>query len=93
VIRNKSSWCEKLNGLGIPVSPWWSGCHRGLDWSEYPEALALKAHVILLPVHQGLDTRQIEYIARSVRSLASAEEPLSCRHHGEAGETRSMAAH
>jgi len=73
LVGNKSLWRERLNAAGIPVSSWWTGCHRGLDWSEYPEALALKAHLVLLPVHQDLDARHIEYIARAVLSLASTE--------------------
>jgi perosamine synthetase len=70
LVRNKTQWCEQLNASGIEVSPWWSGCHRGLNWNEYPEALDLKARLILLPVHQNLDARHMEHVAHKVRSLA-----------------------
>jgi dTDP-4-amino-4,6-dideoxygalactose transaminase len=72
LVRNKHGWCERLVSAGIGVSPWWIGCHRDLDWSDFPEALALKATLILLPVHQDLAQEQIDQIARSVAAIAAA---------------------
>jgi hypothetical protein len=72
LVSNKSRWCDQLNASGIAVSPWWSGCHAGLNWSEYPEALDLKARLILLPVHQQLGTKHMQYIARKVQSFAKS---------------------
>ena len=71
LVRDKLHWCERLKASGIAVSPWWVGCHEGLNWREFPEALALKRELILLPVHQYLTTRHMQYIARVVRSLAT----------------------
>jgi dTDP-4-amino-4,6-dideoxygalactose transaminase len=73
LVRNKMQWCDKLNACGIAVSPWWSGFHRGLNWNQYPEARALKAQLILLPVHQNLDPHHMEYIAQKVRWLAASD--------------------
>jgi perosamine synthetase len=71
LVRDKGSWCKRLNAAGIAVSPWWAGHHRGLDWGEFPEALLLKAQLILLPIHQGLTARHMEFVAATVRSLAT----------------------
>lgn len=71
LVSNRTRWCEQLNASGIAVTRWWSGCHRGLDWSEYSDALDLKERLILLPVHQQLNTPHMEYIAQTVQSLAS----------------------
>jgi hypothetical protein len=70
LVDNKSRWCDQLNAAGVVVSPWWAGFHTGLDWSEFPEAVTLKAQLILLPVHQGLSTRHMAYAASVIRSLA-----------------------
>jgi perosamine synthetase len=70
LVDDKWQWCKRLSAAGVRVTPWWVGCHRGLDWQEFPEALALKARLILLPVHQGLTTSHMEYTASVVRSLA-----------------------
>jgi perosamine synthetase len=70
VVENKAEWCRRLNGAGVDVSPWWAGFHRALDWTPFPEARMLKEHLILLPVHQGLTIRDMEYIASVVNLLA-----------------------
>lgn len=75
LVRDKSRWCAALNAAGVPVSPWWSGFHRGLDWSDHIEAATLKAELILLPVHQNLDARHMDFIARTVRAIAASAEP------------------
>ncbi|QPF86542.1 DegT/DnrJ/EryC1/StrS aminotransferase family protein [Bradyrhizobium genosp. L] len=71
LVRDKPQWCAKLNASGVPVSPWWWGCHKGLDWNQYPEALKLKKELILLPVHQDLEQRHMQHIARVVRSFGT----------------------
>jgi dTDP-4-amino-4,6-dideoxygalactose transaminase len=70
LVDNKSGWCAALNAAGIAVSPWWEGYHRGLDWSAFPEARQLKRQLLLLPVHQQLAARHIDYIATTVTRLA-----------------------
>ncbi len=70
LVDHRRRWCNALNAAGIGVTPWWEGYHRGLDWSEFPEARALKSRLLLLPVHQGLTTRDMEYVAEVVLSLA-----------------------
>jgi dTDP-4-amino-4,6-dideoxygalactose transaminase len=70
LVDDKRGWCAALNTAGIAVSPWWEGYHRGLDWSEFPDARRLKRHLLLLPVHQQLTARHIDFIAAAVSSLA-----------------------
>ena len=70
LVRDKRTWCAALSSAGIPVPPWWEGCHRGLDWASFPEALTLKRHMLLLPVHQGLTSHDMTYVADVCRTLA-----------------------
>lgn len=70
LVRNKMRWCDELNAAGIAISPWWRGCHSGLNWAEFPEALDLKARLLVLPVHQQLDAKHMQYIAHKVHSLS-----------------------
>jgi dTDP-4-amino-4,6-dideoxygalactose transaminase len=76
LVDDKWQWCKSLSAAGVRVPPWWAGCHRGLDWREFPEALALKARLILLPVHQGLTASHMEYMASVIRSLATVRRPF-----------------
>jgi len=71
LVRDKPRWCDRLNSAGIAVSPWWAGHHRGLDWTEFPEALLLKAQLILLPIHHGLTADHMKFVASTVRTLAA----------------------
>lgn len=70
LVDHRRRWCHALNAARVTVSPWWEGYHRGMDWSEFPDARALKSKLLLLPLHQGLTTRDMEYVADVVRSLA-----------------------
>jgi dTDP-4-amino-4,6-dideoxygalactose transaminase len=72
LVDDKTRWCKSLAAAGIRVAPWWAGCHRGLDWSAFPEAVALKARLILLPVHQDLNASHIDFMASVICSLATA---------------------
>ena len=76
LVDDKSRWCNQLNAAGVIVSPWWTGFHRGLDWDEFPEAVALKAQLILLPIHQGLSIRHMAYAASIIRALAAGKNQL-----------------
>ena len=69
LVENKMQWCAGLKAAGVAVTPWWLGCHRGLDWTEFPEAIALKSRLILLPVHQDLSPHRMEYTASVIRAL------------------------
>ena len=42
LVDQRRWWCSALNAAGVAVSPWWEGYHRGLEWSDFPEARALK---------------------------------------------------
>jgi len=70
LVDRRQQWCNALFAAGVTVSPWWEGYHRGLEWNEFPEARALKSRLLLLPVHQELTARDVEYIAGVVCSLA-----------------------
>jgi hypothetical protein len=63
LVEDRELWRRKLTGAGAPISAWWAGFHRGLDWDAFPEARVLKQRLILLPVHQGLTAADMEYIA------------------------------
>jgi perosamine synthetase len=71
LVHDKPRWWRDLNAAGVAVSPWWEGYHRGVDWSQFPEARALKNHLLLLPVHQYLSLSHMDYVANVIRLLAA----------------------
>jgi perosamine synthetase len=57
----------KLYEQGIDGLNFWSIPHPALPEKQYPRAAALRQHVVGLPVHQELTSRDVERIAGAVR--------------------------
>lgn len=60
---NRDEVCLRLNNEAIHSTPWWAGYHRELPWLDFPDACYLKDRLIVLPVHQGLSSKEITFIA------------------------------
>jgi perosamine synthetase len=71
VCHDRESLCRHLSMRGITAAIWWPGFDRNMDWDRFQEARFLKNHVLLLPAHQGLGEKDMEYIARAVATLNS----------------------
>lgn len=56
--------------LNIHTSHFWREEHPAVDWEQYPEARALKRHVLILPVHQDIGPHALE---RMIAGLRAAE--------------------
>ncbi len=69
VVPNRKVLVDALARFGIDAYPWWEGYHRNFDWGEFPDARFLKDQVISLPIHQLLETRHMDYIAKSMKRL------------------------
>ncbi len=69
-VGDRDRWVRELNRRGIAAVAWWSGYHRGLCWDAFPAARELKDSLVALPIHQGLSTGHIRYMAESVTAIA-----------------------
>jgi perosamine synthetase len=69
LVEDRDGICRKLNDSGIFANSWWSGYHKGFDWSSFPEAQYLKDHVLAIPIHQQMSTRNMRYIADRLNSF------------------------
>jgi dTDP-4-amino-4,6-dideoxygalactose transaminase len=47
----------------------WPSYHRGFDWKAFPEVRHLKNDLLTLPVHQGLGSDHMTYIAQCVKLI------------------------
>lgn len=52
----------KLAARRIFADVFWEQRHPSVDWERFPEARDLKAHVLVLPVHQDVSARQLEHV-------------------------------
>jgi perosamine synthetase len=67
LVEKRSLICQKLKSRGVVAGKWWSGYHRAFPWDDYPEACILKDSLLALPIHQNLESTQVEFIADTLR--------------------------
>lgn len=69
LVKTRDAVARALSAKGLASTPWWSGYHRKLDWSQTSDARYLKDHLLLLSVHQDLDTTQMQAQARYLADI------------------------
>ena len=65
----RDSIIAALGRRGVETSRWWAGSHRLIPTDEFPLAKQLRHTILPLPVHQQLDSNDMEYIADTMRSI------------------------
>ena len=66
---------RQLNHLGIPASSWPDLPPEVLEkCDEHKTAIWLQKHILLLPVHQDLSDKQVQYMAFKLREILGKEE-------------------
>ena len=73
LVRNKHEVAEGLRKRGIQAVEFWNDPMRDADIG--PDARYLRAHVLELPIHQGVTQPQLEYIAQEVGRLKPEPAP------------------
>jgi len=68
-VPEREKVCKELNALSIDATAWWSGYHRSLPWTEYPDACFLKDHLLVLPVHQDLSDKHVELTCETLMHI------------------------
>jgi dTDP-4-amino-4,6-dideoxygalactose transaminase len=58
---------EFLKTRHIQSDRFWNETHGAFPADHFPDAMYLKSHVILLPIHQDIDRAGVAFIARAVR--------------------------
>jgi dTDP-4-amino-4,6-dideoxygalactose transaminase len=71
IVEDRKKVCNRLNEMGIAAMQWWSGYHRAFDWKEFPEARYLKDHVLTIPIHQQLSSKNMDYISSSMALIGN----------------------
>ncbi|MBL4806174.1 MAG: DegT/DnrJ/EryC1/StrS family aminotransferase [Rhodobacteraceae bacterium] len=74
LVSNQQSICNALNDARIDATPWWSGYHSGVDWSDQDAASFLKDNLISLPIHQYLKPEQINYMVETLKNLLQSTQ-------------------
>lgn len=74
ITANRLGLVRALEAYGVCSYPFWEGYHRGLNWTDFPEARFLKENVLTLPVNQSLSEAHMEFIVDLLRVLLSKDD-------------------
>jgi perosamine synthetase len=69
VAEDRDHWRDRLLQLGVNVRTYWEHLPPSVDLEQFPDAAWLRDRILVLPVHQGLSTRGVEWLARLLLML------------------------
>lgn len=69
VVENRDRWRDALLANGVNVRTYWEHLPAEVDPDQFPEAAWLRDRILVLPVHQGLRSREVEWLARRLLTL------------------------
>lgn len=67
-VPDRAAVMRALALRGVEATAWWAGAHPALDMAGCAQAVALKAEVMVLPIHQQLGAAAIDRIATSLHA-------------------------
>ena len=73
VVEQRDRWRDELLKSGVNVRTYWEHLPAEVNTDRFPEAAWLRDRILVLPVHQGLRSRQIDWLARRLTGLGSGK--------------------
>jgi dTDP-4-amino-4,6-dideoxygalactose transaminase len=67
IVKNRDLLRNRLLKLGIVSIRWWSKFHRDIIWEKQPDARYLKENLMVLPIHQGLTLKHMEFMVEVLK--------------------------
>ena len=68
-VEDKPAAMARLEARGVETVDFWGIRHPAVAEGEFPEVDGLRKRVLELPIHQDLNTADIEYVATCMREL------------------------
>lgn len=56
----------------ILADVWWNHFHPAVPWAEFPDAVYLKEHMLVLPVHQDIEPYHLQKMADELCQIAGS---------------------
>jgi len=70
VAEDRDGWRDQLLRRGVNVRTYWEQLPPAVDPAHFPDAAWLRDRILVLPVHQGLPSDGVEWLARLLPSLS-----------------------
>jgi hypothetical protein len=69
VAEDRDRWRDSLLRHGVNVRTYWEQLPSAVDTDRFPDAAWLRDRILVLPVHQGLPSGGVEWLARLLPTL------------------------
>lgn len=69
VVEERDRWRDRLLSIGVNVRTYWEHLPSIVATERFPDAAWLRDRILVLPVHQGLRTDQVDWLARTLPTL------------------------
>jgi dTDP-4-amino-4,6-dideoxygalactose transaminase len=67
LVPDVMKWQSSLVQHGVAAIRWWVGFHKKIDYSGFPDAIRLKKELLALPVHQFLNSNDIDFMIKCLQ--------------------------
>ena len=71
VAEDRDRWRDELLANGVNVRTYWEQLPAEVDPERFPDAAWLRDRILVLPVHQGLRSDQVDWLARRLLALGA----------------------
>ena len=79
VAKDRSNFHLALRERGVPAVTWGGVVNDNLPKDLYPDAWYLYDRLVMLPIHQDIGDREIQFMADVVRAVCEADIPKKTR--------------
>ena len=69
VAEDRDRWRDALLARGVNVRTYWEHLPAAVDLDRHGDAAWLRDRILILPVHQGLSSRQVSWLAHELTTL------------------------
>lgn len=79
IAKNHQNFHLVLRERGVPAVTWGGVVHRDLPENLYPDAWYLYDRLVMLPLHQDIGDREIQFMVAAVVAASKADIPTGIR--------------
>jgi perosamine synthetase len=69
VAEDRDCWRDRLLRRGVNVRTYWEQLPSAVETDRFLDAAWLRDRILVLPVHQGLPSESVEWLARMLPTL------------------------
>ncbi len=80
VVEERDRWRDRLLSIGVNVRTYWEHLPSIVATDRFPDAAWLRDRILVLPVHQGLRSSQVAWLAETLPTLSRRKGHAALAH-------------